>query len=41
MPLARFHQYAPGVEIWVAPTLAPGDGWIATMRHIAGRVGCG
>lgn len=40
MPLARFHQYAQGVEIWVAPTLAQGDGWIATMRHIAreGRV---
>ncbi|HEX2705754.1 MAG TPA: carbon-nitrogen hydrolase family protein [Candidatus Lustribacter sp.] len=40
MPLARFHQYAQGVEIWVAPTLARGDGWIATMRHIAreGRV---
>ena len=40
MPLARFHLYAQGVEIWVAPTLARGDGWIATMRHIAreGRV---
>jgi len=40
MPLARFHQYAQGVEIWVAPTLAPGDAWIATMCHIAreGRV---
>ena len=40
MPLARFHQYAQGVEVWVAPTLAQGDGWIATMRHIAreGRV---
>jgi nitrilase len=40
MPLARFHLYAQGVEIWVAPTLAQGDGWIATMRHIAreGRV---
>jgi predicted amidohydrolase len=40
MPLARFHQYAQGVEVWVAPTLARGDGWIATMRHIAreGRV---
>lgn len=40
MPLARFHQYSQGVEIWVAPTLAQGDGWIATMRHIAreGRV---
>jgi nitrilase len=40
MPLARFHQYAQGVDVWVAPTLARGDGWIATMRHIAreGRV---
>jgi nitrilase len=40
MPLARFHLYAQGMDIWVAPTLARGDGWIATMRHIAreGRV---
>lgn len=40
MPLARFHLYAQGVEVWIAPTLAQGDGWIATMRHIAieGRV---
>ena len=40
MPLARFHLYAQGVDIWLAPTLARGDGWIATMRHIAreGRV---
>jgi nitrilase len=40
MPLARFHLYAQGVEVWVAPTLARGDGWVATMRHIAreGRV---
>jgi nitrilase len=35
MPLARFHLYAQGVDLWLAPTLAPGDGWIATMRHIA------
>lgn len=35
MPLARFHLYAQGVDVWVAPTLAQGDGWIATMRHIA------
>ena len=35
MPLARFHQYSQGVEIWVAPTLATGDGWVATMQHIA------
>ena len=41
MPLARFHLYAQGVEIWVAPTLARGDGWIATMRHIAREAGCG
>jgi nitrilase len=35
MPLARFHLYAQGVDVWIAPTLAPGDGWIATMRHLA------
>lgn len=35
MPLARFHQYAQGVEVWLAPTLARGDGWVATLRHIA------
>jgi nitrilase len=35
MPLARFHLYAQGVEVWVAPTLALGDGWIATMQHLA------
>ena len=31
MPLARFHLYAQGIDVWLAPTLAPGDGWIATM----------
>ena len=35
MPLARFHLYAQGIEVWIAPTLAVGDGWIATMRHLA------
>ncbi len=35
MPLARFHLYALGVDIWVAPTLAGGDAWVATMRHLA------
>jgi nitrilase len=35
MPLARFHLYAQGVDVWLAPTLARGDGWIATMRHLA------
>ena len=40
MPLARFHLYAQGLDVWLAPTLARGDGWISTMRHIAreGRV---
>lgn len=35
MPLARFYLYSLGVDIWAAPTLAPSDGWIATLRHIA------
>jgi nitrilase len=35
MPLARFHLYAQGIDVWVAPTLAMGDGWIATMCHLA------
>jgi nitrilase len=35
MPLARFHLYAQGVDIWLAPTFAPGDAWVATMRHLA------
>lgn len=40
MPLARFYLYSQGVDIWVAPTLAQGDGWIATMRHIAREGRC-
>lgn len=35
MPLARFHQYAQGVEVWLAPTLATGDAWVASMQHLA------
>jgi nitrilase len=35
MPLARFYLYAQGVDLWIAPTLAVGDGWIATLRHLA------
>ena len=35
MPLARYYLYSRGVDIWAAPTLAPSDGWIATMRHIS------
>ena len=40
MPLARFYLYAQGVDIWAAPTLATGDGWIATMGHIAREGRC-
>jgi len=35
MPLARFAMYAQGVDIWVAPTLASHEPWVATMRHVA------
>jgi hypothetical protein len=28
-------MYAQGVDLWLAPTLAIGDGWIATLRHLA------
>jgi nitrilase len=40
MPLARFAVYAQGVEIWVAPTLATHEPWVASMRHIAREGGC-
>jgi nitrilase len=35
MPLARFYMYSQGVDVWLAPTLAIGDGWITTLQHIA------
>ena len=35
MPLARFHMYAQGVDVWLAPTLATGDAWVASMQHLA------
>jgi nitrilase len=35
MPLARFALHAQGIDIWVAPTLATHEPWVATMRHIA------
>jgi nitrilase len=40
MPLARFALYAAGAQIYVAPTWDHGEGWLATLRHIAreGRV---
>ena len=40
MPLARFYLYSQGVDIWAAPTLAGGDAWIASMRHIAREGRC-
>lgn len=40
MPLARFYLYAQGVDVWAAPTLARGDAWVATMRHIAREGRC-
>src|SRR5262245_49760591 len=35
MPLARFAMYAQGVDLWLAPTFAVGDAWVATMGHLA------
>lgn len=40
MPLARFHQYAQGVQVHVAPTLDESPQWIDLMRTIGaeGRI---
>jgi len=35
MPLARFHLYAQGIDVWLAPTLAAGEFWVRAMQHIA------
>ena len=40
MPLARYALYAQGPDLYVAPTWDSGDGWQATMRHIARESGC-
>jgi nitrilase len=40
MPPARFAVYSQGVDIWVAPTLATHEPWVATMRHIAREAAC-
>ncbi len=40
MPLARFYLYSQGVDLWAAPTLAQGDGWVSSMRHIAREGRC-
>lgn len=40
MPLARYALYAQNMEILIAPTWDCGDGWTASMRHIAKEGGC-
>jgi nitrilase len=35
MPLARFSLYESGIEIYLASTADDGDGWQATLVHIA------
>jgi nitrilase len=40
MPLARFALYAGGVELYVAPTWDAGEGWRASMQHIAREGRC-
>ena len=35
MPLARFHLYAQGIDVWLAPTLAAGEFWVHAMQHLA------
>ncbi len=40
MPLARQALFSQGVEIYVAPTWDCGEGWEASMRHIAREGGC-
>jgi nitrilase len=40
MPLARYAIYSQGPEIYVAPTWACGEGWLASMSHIAQEGRC-
>lgn len=35
MPMLRMHMYSQGIEFYCAPTADDGDGWVATMTHIA------
>ena len=39
MPLARWHVYGGGPQIWLAPTADDSDGWIASIRHVAIEAG--
>ncbi len=40
MPLARYALYAQNIDILVAPTWDCGEGWQASLRHIAREGGC-
>jgi len=40
MPLARYALYAQNIDVLVAPTWDCGEGWLASMRHIAREGGC-
>lgn len=40
MPLTRFAIYGQGPELYLAPTWDSGDGWVASMRHIALEARC-
>lgn len=40
MPLSRMTLYAEGIEIFIAPTWDSGEGWLATLRHIAREGAC-
>jgi nitrilase len=40
MPLARYALYAQNLEVLVAPTWDCGEGWQASLRHIAREGGC-
>ncbi len=32
--MTHLGDHAQGVDVWLAPTLAQGDGWISTMQHL-------
>lgn len=40
MPLARYALYAQNLEVLVAPTWDCGEGWLASLRHVAREGGC-
>lgn len=40
MPQSRLALYGQGVEVYLAPTYDSGDGWLATLGHIAREGRC-